>query len=703
MKYRRKAAFNKRQEANELATNRPHPKHKSNGDEHKFRHESVNKNQYENEKDLKKKAVLKKKVELKNKPSYLMSFTKGMPHNESTGLLNDPDNYPAFVKAIDSGDPRDFRDVPLGHKNHVSDNPCAYPDINPYSNLKPEELVDDSGNVIIDYGLTWKSEKVNKLNAELLTKKGEKIKLRAWESQSAGNAFELEGPDAQAVTMPPAPKLGSAELTAEMAEVYAQALLRDVPFTAFNKGVASPKKFVPLKGVTYNNALEALQTNLSDVNKVEALTEKLNHFDWFTGKNLGPLSRSEIERGRAFVQNPENAFRGITNGDNVGPYISQFLLAGTNEINRINADKDRSPKEGLIKYGAINVDQKVRKAVEGVDYMTEWNEWLDVQNGADLIGFEEYDQTQKRRFIYSPRDLATYVHFDALYEAYLNACLIMLSNKVPFDTGIPYQQSDNIDHQQGFAHFGGPHILSLVTEVATRALKAVRFQKFNVHRRCRPEVLAARVHKNEQLQNSVPELKTTVDALAKSGILSEVGKANKVNNANNINNNYLLPMAFCEGSPMHPAYGAGHATVAGACVTILKAFFDHKQPLEIVPVDEASPKVQKLIKHLGHKSDIHSANLAYVAANNGETLEAVPVLDENCKLAKLTVEGELNKLASNISIGRNWAGVHYFTDYYESLLMGEQIAIGILEEQKLMFNENFSMTVPLFGGDTIRI
>ncbi|MEM7163573.1 MAG: hypothetical protein AAF487_14165, partial [Bacteroidota bacterium] len=37
---------------------------------------------------------------------------------------------------------------------------------------------------------------------------------------------------------------------------------------------------------------------------------------------------------------------------------------------------------------------------------------------------------------------------------------------------------------------------------------------------------------------------------------------------------YFLPMAFPEGSPMHPAYGAGHATVAGACVTILKAFFD---------------------------------------------------------------------------------------------------------------------------------
>jgi len=35
--------------------------------------------------------------------------------------------------------------------------------------------------------------------------------------------------------------------------------------------------------------------------------------------------------------------------------------------------------------------------------------------------------------------------------------------------------------------------------------------------------------------------------------------------------------------------------------------------------------------------------------------------------------------------------------------MGEEIAIGILEEQKLMFGENFSMTIPLFGGDSVRI
>ena len=122
---------------------------------------------------------------------------------------------------------------------------------------------------------------------------------------------------------------------------------------------------------------------------------------------------------------------------------------------------------------------------------------------------------------------------------------------------------------------------------------------------------------------------------------------------------------------MHPAYGAGHATVAGACVTILKAFFDHGY---VLPAEQ------------------------YVYSANGT--ELAPVQD---KSLRLTVEGELNKLASNIAIGRNWSGVHYFTDYYESLRLGERMAIGILEEQKLTYGENFSMTVPLFSGGGIRI
>ena len=121
--------------------------------------------------------------------------------------------------------------------------------------------------------------------------------------------------------------------------------------------------------------------------------------------------------------------------------------------------------------------------------------------------------------------------------------------------------------------------------------------------------------------------------------------------------------------------------MAGACVTILKAFFDTRWPLN--PADSG-----------GKEKGLVPGGKAYVGAGPSLHLVDAPTL---------TLEGELNKLAANISIGRDWAGVHYFSDYWESLLLGEQIALGILEEQKLTYGENFSMTVPLFDGGAIRI
>lgn len=44
-----------------------------------------------------------------------------------------------------------------------------------------------------------------------------------------------------------------------------------------------------------------------------------------------------------------------------------------------------------------------------------------------------------------------------------------------------------------------------------------------------------------------------------------------------------------------------------------------------------------------------------------------------------------------------------YSDYIESMRMGEKIAIAILEEQKLLFGENFYMSIELFDGRTLRI
>jgi hypothetical protein len=130
-------------------------------------------------------------------------------------------------------------------------------------------------------------------------------------------------------------------------------------------------------------------------------------------------------------------------------------------------------------------------------------------------------------------------------------------------------------------------------------------------------------------------------------------------------------MEFQEGSPTHPSYGAGHATVAGACVTVLKAFFDENAPMPspVVP----TPDGLTLLPYTG--SDAGS----------------------------LTVGGELNKVAANIAIGRNMAGVHWRSDYYQSLRLGERVAICILYNQRKDYHEDYSFTFTSFDGETVTI
>lgn len=54
--------------------------------------------------------------------------------------------------------------------------------------------------------------------------------IRGWESMGPGLAYDVEGPDAHAVTMPPAPKLNSDGLVAEMTATYWMAIICDSKF-----------------------------------------------------------------------------------------------------------------------------------------------------------------------------------------------------------------------------------------------------------------------------------------------------------------------------------------------------------------------------------------------------------------------------------------------------------------------------------------
>ncbi|MCF6202137.1 MAG: vanadium-dependent haloperoxidase [Methylococcaceae bacterium] len=538
--------------------------------------------------------------------NYAMSFTKGLDHEANTGLIKDSNDFVSFRAAIDEG----------------------------------------------------------YVDAFTTSVRSSPQKQRQWEAPTAGLVYDLQGPDSQAVTMAPAPALGSTELAYEMAEVYELALLRDVPLTAFSADVANPD-------------INAAIINLNAIG-----------YD-ITGTNGRPRKHNGTGNVNAQV-----LFRGSSPGVEIGPYLSQFMLLGTADQTGTTSITD-----GKITYGALQIDQRVPVA-HPINYMMDWNEWLAVQNGADTQDDSAlFDATAPRRFITFPRDLATYVHYDALYESYLNACLILLEMGTPTDQGFAKLSGQGrlflnaLDpesnfltnryetHEReagGFALWGGPHILTLVTEVATRALKAVRYQKFNNHCRLRPEALAARIEKATDIENTYPAVNGAFSTL--TGTIQDTVNAIIANNSTT--NTALLPMAFQEGSPMHPSYGAGHATVAGACVTMLKAYFDTSAVLVDRGGEVKFDRYQNGDTAIEFTPDATGAALVPSAGNDF-----------------LTLEGELNKLAANISIGRNMAGVHYFSDYYDSLRMGEEIALGILEEQALGYKTDpFVLTVQTFDG-----
>ncbi len=426
----------------------------------------------------------------------------------------------------------------------------------------------------------------------------------------AGLATDQEGPDPKDLKILAAPSLDSAEEAAEGVELYWMALLRDVPFTKFDANA-----------------------------EVAAAAKELSGLKDYTGPKVG----GEVT--------PRTIFRGCETGNLAGPFVSQYLLYETD------------PARPGIGYGPLSISQRMQTVLPGKDYLTKFDEWLHIQNGGIPATEDALDPTP--RYIRNMRDIGQWVHVDALYQAYLDACLILLDSGAPFDPGNPYlPPHPDSKTQIGFGTFGGPHILSLVTEVATRALKAVWYQKWFVHRRLRPEAYGGLIQvKLEGVGGTKRDYPIDPQILNSEALKRTRAKFGS----------YLLPMAFPEGSPTHPAYGAGHATVAGACVTILKAWFDEDAKLPF------KPQVP---------NDDGTALVDYTGPDAGS----------------LTVGGELNKVAANIAIARNMAGVHWRSDYQQSITLGERVALSILKKQRHDYHEkDWSFTLRRFDGTRVTI
>lgn len=473
------------------------------------------------------------------------SYTKALPH-DSLGFVR-PDAYNALLVALQSGNPSDYNAIPL------------------------------AGDV------------------------------RLIDPQS-GLAFELEGADSHALTIPSPPEWDSAEEAAEMIELYWQALTRDVNFAHYGTGLNTDSA-----GLTAQAANE--------------LT------------SLGAAFRGPRQNGAV---TPQTLFRGVFPGDLTGPYISQFLYLD-------------------VPYGAFPFQQRLRTVVPNFDYMTTFTDFLNVQNGG-AFGQNVFDAT--RRYIRNARDLGEFVHRDFPQLTWLNAALILLNigapgNRplifgadvpgvnTPFDAANPYNGSRT---QMGFGTFGQVDAIDQAVDVPNAAIKEAWYQKWQVHRRLRPEEFGGQIdnYKNGRASYPFNNNSAVLNSVALSRTFSKFGS-------------YLLPQAFPEGCPTHTAYPSGHAVYAGAAVTVLKAYFDESYP---VP----TPRVP-------------SADGTALVALRG---------------VSLTIGNELNKLASNIAFGRNAAGVHWRTDAVEGLVLGERLGIRYLQDLRRTYNQTLRGTFPGF-------
>jgi hypothetical protein len=351
----------------------------------------------------------------------------------------------------------------------------------------------------------------------------------------------------------------------------------------------------------------------------------------------------------------QNLFRGqfVPGDGNVqGPYISQFMVQPAF-------------------FGSQPLSQQHQTFLPvgggGTNYMTSVSEYQLVQNGGNSGLPVAYDPIF--RYLRNGRDLAAYTRVDVLYQGYFVAFLVLAGLGAAPNPGNPYIGSST---EKAFATLGGPDAAGTIGEMATRALKASWYHKWIKDLRMRPEEYGALVHARKTGSSPVPQAAGALHSDVLNSAALPLTFANY--------GTYLLPQAFPEGSPTHPCYPTGHGTVGGACITALKFFFNGSQ------------KIRPLLTAAGR--DVSQPS------TDGLLLDAYTGADRD----SLDINGELNKLAYNVSFGHGiHAGIHFRSSTYWSILLGEQVALSVLRDRAKSYNEPFTINITKFDGTTATV
>lgn len=473
----------------------------------------------------------------------------------------------------------------------------------------------------------------------------------------AGLAMTMNGMDSSLFVMALPPKLTSAEMAADMIETYLNMVCRDVSFSDYGTGLNTDVD--PVYGGSLTAHAAAILNDLG-------------------GAYLGPRNGGIVD--------VSVLFRGQAPGCLVGPYVSQFSLLPLYPLFVAGCVGSTAGQTGVpnLPISAFQVLQTY-PIPAAREFGVSWPDFVAIQNGLYPKIYDSTDYYINKRYPITGRDLGSYVHRDGPYESYYYALNILATRGFPICPVFPYANG-SITREGAGLTMAPPDAFGLLGTVALAAFRAAWAQKWRCNRRIRPEAMAGLVHYAKvnnvnpyNLDASLFSLHAGYDYLALVLAHNQL-QASIPNNPIPLPDasTYLLAQMYPEGSPEHPAYPSGHATGAGACVTILKAIMkedeliiNHVQPVKVNPADPTQ----------------------LIPLTNGEGANL------------LTVGGELNKIAFSISMARDFAGVHYRSDAWNGMLLGEAVAISVLQDHSRIYMEEgftgFEFTK--FDGHKIRV
>ncbi len=442
-------------------------------------------------------------------------------------------------------------------------------------------------------------------------------------------AWSLIGRDSSLNPLLLPPNLGSRWAACEMAEVYLQAICRNVNFNDYGTGQGSDL----------------------DPNDGQSITGKASAVLTAYGTDYkGPTVGG--------VVTPAVLFRGVGAGCLVGPYVSQFMW---HDIYRIN--QPLLPVQQLLPIASNH------------EFGVTWNNFISIQDGFVPVPYGPNDFSGQRYAI-NGRDVGTSVHNDLPVDFYNQAFNILLNNGFPWAPNLPYFNGQT-PNEAAFTTMGPPDMSSVIGGVTVEALKHAWAHKWRAARRLRPEAMAGLAHRVMVTGQNPYGL--NADLFATLGGVNVMDWTLQRNSAQQPGNSdyqtYLLGLMYPEGSPTHPSYPAGHAVVAGAGTTVIKAFLD----------DTA----------------LFADYLTPVKPNPANPLQLIALSGEGEDL--MTVGGELDKLASNVALARDFAGVHYRSDGDYGINLGETVAIQFLMDWAETYMEQTFAGFELTKRDGTRI